>query len=83
MKFKFNRVLYKQIKKLDHKQMEEYIFGVYDKGFEAGKKAAGTSLHLSDLETAIRGIKGIGAKKSAEIMEAIKGLQKEGDKDVI
>ena len=83
MKFKFNRVLYKQIKKLDHKQMEEYIFGIYDKGFEAGKKAAGASLHLSDLETAIRGIKGIGEKKGAEIMEVIKDLHKEANENAV
>ncbi len=82
MKFKFNRETYKKIKKLDHKQMEEYIFGIYDKGFEAGKKAAGASLHLSDLETAIRGIKGIGEKKGAEIMEVIKDLHKEANEHV-
>ena len=62
--------------------MEYYIFGIYDKGFEAGKKAAGASLHLSDLETAIRGIKGIGEKKGAEIMEVIKDLHKEANEHV-
>lgn len=74
-KVRFNREQYKTIKRMDRKQMEDFIVNMYTEGYEDGKKAASSKIiKPSDIATALIDIKGIGTKKTAEIMAAINRL---------
>ena len=86
--FKINRNKYKDIKSMDHSQMNEYINGVrqveYEKGYKIGRKEgyeaavkenAENSTENIDLETLklkILEIKGIGESKATAIMDVVK-----------
>ena len=86
--FKINRNKYKDIKSMDHSQMNEYINGVrqveYEKGYKIGrvegyeaavKENAENSTENIDLETLklkILEIKGIGESKATAIMDVVK-----------
>ena len=77
---KLNREQYKNVKRMDHKQMETFIVNVYNEGYEDAKKAAGGRVKPSDIAVAISEIKGIGTKKAAEIMAAVNKLYEGGTK---
>lgn len=65
-----NRSTYKAVKKYDHQQFESFCTNVYMHGWEDGRtsvKAVGTS----EIEEAIRSVKGIGEVRIGKIMEAI------------
>ena len=68
------RAQYKNLKRMDHKQMEEIIKNLYTEGYKDGKKAAQQSVKPSDIAEALVGVKGIGIKKAAEIMKVINEL---------
>ena len=68
------RAQYKNLKRMDHKQMEEIIKNLYTEGYKDGKKAAQPSVKPSDIAEAPVGVKGIGIKKAAEIMKVINEL---------
>ncbi len=72
--FYLNREQYKSVKRMDHRKMEDFIFHVYSEGYTDGKKAAGRDIKLSDIAAALVDVKGIGTKKTAEVMRAISGL---------
>ena len=44
---KLNRVQYKNIKRMDHKQMKDFIVNMYNEGYEDGIKAAVSYTHLT------------------------------------
>lgn len=71
---KLNREQYKNVKRMDHKQMEDFIVNMYKEGYEDGKKAVGLRIKPSDIATALVDIKGIGTKKITEIMTVINKL---------
>ena len=71
---KLNREQYKNVKRMDHKQMETFVVNMYNAGYEDGKKTAGSRVKPSDIAVAISEIKGIGTKKAAEIMAAVNKL---------
>ena len=73
---KLNREQYKNVKRMDHKQMETFVVNMY----EDGKKTAGSRVKPSDIAVAISEIKGIGTKKAAEIMAAVNKLYEGGTK---
>lgn len=75
---KLNREQYKNVKRMDHKQMETFIVNVYNEGYEDSKKAAGGRIKPSDIAVAISEIKGIGTKKAAEIMATVNKLYEQG-----
>lgn len=75
-----NREQYKNVKRMDHKQMETFIVNVYNEGFEDGKKAAGSRVKPSDIASTLVDIKGVGTKKAAEIMAAVNKLYEGGAK---
>lgn len=77
---KLNREQYKNVKRMDHKQMETFIVNTYNEGYEDGKKAAGGRVKPSDIATALVDIKGVGTKKAAEIMATINKLYEGGTK---
>lgn len=54
-----NRKEYKDIKKMDHNQMSDFMERIYMRGFEAGKKSA-SGLSEDETREAILQIKGSG-----------------------
>lgn len=77
---KLNREQYKNVKRMDHKQMETFVVNMYNAGYEDGKKTAGSRVKPSDIAVAISEIRGIGTKKAAEIMAAVNKLYEGGTK---
>ena len=75
---KLNREQYKSVKRMDHRQMEDFVCNVYDEGYKDGKVAAKPRIKPSDIATVLIGIKGVGTKKAAEIMEEINKLYERG-----
>ena len=75
---KLNREQYKSIKRMDHKQMEDFIFNMYNEGYNDGKAAAEPGVKPSDIASALIGIKGVGSKKAADIMEVVNRLYERG-----
>ena len=74
-KFGITREQYKNVKRMDHKQMETFMINLYNEGFNDGEEAAATKrVKPSDIAVAITEVKGIGAKKAAEIMAAVNEL---------
>lgn len=72
------REQYKSFKRMDHKQIENFIINLYNEGYEDGKEAAGKRVKPSDIAAAIMEVKGIGTKKAAEIMAAVNKLYEVG-----
>jgi len=71
-----NRNKFRDIKRMDRKQLEDFIVSVYNDGFEKGKdEASANQLSSTDISVAIRRIKGIGSVKADEIMNVIHDLQ--------
>lgn len=58
-KYMINRTKYKDIKRYDHKQMEDFLTDVYKNGYADGKEAV-PGVELQDVEKALQGVKGIG-----------------------
>ena len=54
-KYMINRTKYKDIKRYDHKQMEDFLTD----GYAEGKESV-PGVELQDVEKALRGVKGIG-----------------------
>lgn len=69
-KFELNRKVYKNIKKMDHNQMNNFMKSMYDSGFKDGQ-ASVPSLDINLIEKALLSVKGIGEKKAADILVAI------------
>lgn len=68
--YELNRKTYKDVKKMDHRQMSAFCEELYMRGYEAGKKE---SAGLSDEEVmqAIIQAKGIGEEKADGILQAL------------
>ncbi len=75
-----NRKEYKDIKKMDHGQMSDFCSRIYQRGYEAGKKAA-EGLSEEEIRKAILGVKGIGEKKAEDIVQALTAAQ--GERSVL
>ena len=74
-RFGITREQYKNVKRMDHKQMEIFMVNLYNEGFGDGKQAAATKrVKPSDIAVTISEVKGIGSKKAAEIMAAVNEL---------
>ena len=58
-KYMINRTKYKDIKRYDHKQMEDFLTDVYKNGYADGKESV-PGVELQDVEKALQGVKGIG-----------------------
>ncbi len=74
-KYELNRKIYKDVKKMDHGQMSDFCRNIYQRGYEAGKKAA-EGLSEEEVRKAILEIKGIGKKKADDIVQAIGQAEK-------
>lgn len=58
-RYLINRTRYKDIKRYDHQQMEDFLTDVYKNGFIDGQESV-TGVELQDVEKALQGVKGIG-----------------------
>lgn len=70
-KFELNRKVYKNIKKMDHNQMTLWAESMYKSGFEDGQ-ASVHRLDISLVKKILLTVKGIGEKKAADVIAAIK-----------
>lgn len=77
-----NRQKFKDIKRFDHQQMEEFAKSLYEDGIKKGiSMAAGQTVNIEELEKEILKIKGIGQVKVQQIMETIrKAMNQPGGK---
>ena len=75
-RYEMNRKTYKEVKKMDHGQMESFCKDVYLSGYAAGKKEA-EGLSESEVLQVILQVKGIGEKKANDIVAALTQAQKE------
>lgn len=69
-----NRKQYQDIKKNDHNQMNVYLQNVYKNAYMDGFKAGTESvpgIDISKISEILFGIKGLGAKRVADILEAL------------
>lgn len=73
-----NREQYKRVKRMDHKQMEDFICNMYKEGYEEGKAATAPRIKPSDIASVLIEIKGVGTKKAAEIMAEVNKLYEMG-----
>lgn len=65
-----NRKEYEKIRRKDHNQMNEYLQDIYKRGFEAGR-ASVPRVDIYGIEKVLIEIKGLGAKRVADIVAAL------------
>lgn len=84
-KYLINRNMYKDIKKFDHLQMENFLTDVYKSGYQDGK-ASVTKVELQDVENALQTVKGIGPVVWGRIKVHLEDLfrkeQEDGSTDI-
>ena len=68
--FLLNRKQYDRIRKMDHCQMTLWAESLYKSGFADGKKAA-EGLTADEVREVVLGLKGIGEKRAATIVNAL------------
>lgn len=68
----FNRKMYKEIKKMDRKSMENYVRDVYRQGFKDGTEVGNDVDFRIKLSKVLNKTKGIGIKLYDKIMENAK-----------
>ena len=71
----FNRKLYDRVRKMDHRQMQEFFNQVFDSGYVSGKKEAAEESQVPELiglEEKLQEIRGIGGAKARAISETVK-----------
>lgn len=73
-----NRKMYKEIKKMDHQQMSDYLSRYYTNAYNQGKEDS-EGLKADELRKILLSVKGIGPAKTEDIMAAvIKALEEKG-----
>ena len=74
-KLELTRKLYKDIKKKDHQQMNDYMTALYKLGFDDGLASA--SIDYDVLNKMLLKVKGIGVVKAEAIINKLKEIEKE------
>lgn len=74
-KLELTRKVYKDIKKKDHQQMNDYMTALYKQGFDDGLTSA--SIDYDVLKKVLLEVKGIGAVKAEAVINRLKELDKE------
>ena len=74
-KLELTRKLYKDIKKKDHQQMNDYMTALYKLGFDDGLASA--SIDYDVLNKVLLEVKGIGVVKAEAIINKLKEIDKE------
>lgn len=75
--FELTRKKYLELKKCDHKQMQDHFHKVYEDGYQAGVKDASAKVELPDLsglEDEIQNIRGVGGAKARTVCTVVKGF---------
>ena len=70
--YTLNRKTYKDVKRMDHQQMDAFCKNLYKAGHADGMKDA-----ENEVREVILGVKGIGPKKAEDIVSALTAAQKE------
>ena len=65
-----NRKTYKEIKKYDRIQMEDYLQSIYKQGFVDGRESV-PGIDISNVHDILLEINGIGEKRAEQIVEKI------------
>ena len=73
--FNLNRKVYKDIKKKDHQQMNDYMTALYKQGFDDGLASA--TIDYDVLKKVLLEVKGIGLIKAEAVINRLKELDKE------
>ena len=73
--FNLSRKVYKDIKKKDHQQMNDYMTALYKQGFDDGLASA--SIDYDVLKKVLLEVKGIGVVKADAVINRLKELDKE------
>ena len=73
--FNLNRKVYKDLKKKDHQQMNDYMTALYKQGFDDGLASA--SIDYDVLKKVLLEVKGIGLIKAEAVINRLKELDKE------
>lgn len=67
----YNRKKYEEIRRMDSKQMENCLEGIYEKGYAAGQQASTKSFDAEICLAAVSEIRGIGKEKLKQIRLAM------------
>ena len=73
--FNLTRKVYKDIKKKDHQQMNDYMTALYKQGFDDGLASA--TIDYDVLKKVLLEVKGIGVVKAEAVINKLKELDKE------
>lgn len=73
--FNLTRKVYKDIKKKDHQQMNDYMTELYKLGFDDGLASA--SIDYEVLKKVLLEVKGIGVVKAEAVINKLKEIEKE------
>ncbi len=73
--FNLNRKVYKDLKKKDHQQMNDYMTALYKQGFDDGLASA--TIDYDVLKKVLLEVKGIGVVKAEAVINRLKELDKE------
>ena len=71
--FNLTRKVYKDIKKKDHQQMNDYMTALYKQGFDDGLASA--TIDYDVLKKVLLEVKGIGAVKADAVINKLKELE--------
>ena len=74
-KLELTRKVYKDIKKKDHQQMNDYLKTLYKLGFDDGLSSA--SIDYDVLKKVLLEVKGIGLVKAEAVINKLKEIEKE------
>lgn len=74
-KLELTRKVYKDIKKKDHQQMNDYLKTLYKLGFDDGISSA--SIDYDVLKKVLLEVKGIGLVKAEAVINNLKEIEKE------
>lgn len=69
-KYLTNRKVYKDVKKMDHQQFDQFCTSIYHEGYQDGRESV-PGIDITQVREAIQGVKGIGAARMEKIMEAL------------
>ena len=79
-RYLINRTRYKDIKRYDHQQMEDFLTEVYKNGYADGKEYV-PGVELQEVEKALQDVKGIGPVVWNRINERLAELFKKEAED--
>ena len=71
--FNLTRKVYKDIKKKDHQQMNDYMTALYKQGFDDGLASA--TIDYDVLKKVLLEVKGIGVVKADAVINKLKELE--------